>query len=113
MLENEKTFECLELEISFHLHAIIICIMAVLNVLVLQGVSSEICNPMEKCSVTERKLFFTFTFVDKRILAFFKNAPFTFKQNTYPLVVFIILSKVCTCFHKVKTLRSKRLKCLC
>ena len=58
MLENEKTFECLELEISFHLHAIIICIMAVLNVLVLQGVSSEICNPMEKSSVTYRRLFF-------------------------------------------------------
>ena len=48
MLENEKTFECLELEISFHLHAIIICIMAVLNVLVLQSVPSEICNPMGK-----------------------------------------------------------------
>ena len=48
MQENEKTFECLELEISFHLHAIIICIMAVLNVLVLQCVSSEICNPLKK-----------------------------------------------------------------
>ena len=58
MQENEKTFECLELEISFHLHAIIICIMAVLNVLVQQGVPSEI----EKSSVTYRRLF-VFTFL--------------------------------------------------